>query len=190
MWKNKHEVELESRPPLCIPRQRSAICGSGFYLTRWGYVGSARGFGCEAQFLWLRTKPGKTRKLLVWLLSSLCVSINPVPEKTRGSNMGFLLRLLHLLSSHRCGITGTSEAFSEVSWSITLMRSGHVWSWMWFWAKKHEWRGMKTDRVKYIRVKVWCRGQLWPDQSCQRNYPGVPFSLAAALRNEQPSACL
>lgn len=61
MWKNKHEVELESRP-LCIPRQRSAICGSGFDLTRWGYVGSARGSGCEAQFLWLRTKPGKNQK--------------------------------------------------------------------------------------------------------------------------------
>lgn len=86
---------------------------------------------------------------------------------------------LLLLSFHCCGITEVSEGFAEVFWSITLMGSGHVWSWMWFWAKRCEWKGMKTDRVKHFRVKGWCRGRLWLDR---HNYPGVLLALAGALR--------
>lgn len=43
--------------------------------------------------------------------------------------------------------------FAEVFRGISLMGSGHVWSWMWFWANRREWKGTQTDRVKCSRVE-------------------------------------
>lgn len=89
--------------------------------------------------------------------------------------------LLLLLCSHRCGI-------AEEFWGINSMGSRHVWSWMWFLgAKRREWRGMKTDRVKHLRVK---RSMQWtaltgPNVTIQMDCS----LLAAALRNERLSAC-
>lgn len=96
---------MQSRP-LCIPRQRSAMCRSGFYLTHWGYGGSAQGLGCEAQFLWLQTKP-RTEILffltdLSWYLASIMSLLNvfSIPFLKPWEQSGLLL-----LCFHHCGIT-------------------------------------------------------------------------------------
>lgn len=135
--------------PLYIPRQRSAICSSGFYLAHWGYTGSARGLGCEAQFLWLQTKPRPFSlqiysRCLASLISLLGVS--PAPEAIRTkqasssllpslwchlSICGFLQRYAEAsfwwdqaMFGHECGFE--KRNVSERQWKLTELNS---WGW-------------------------------------------------------------
>lgn len=154
--KNKHEVWLESRP-LCIPRQRSAICGSGFHLTRWGYVGSAWGLGCEAQFLWLQTKPRtetpfpRRSFLDVWLLSSLC-SVSPrFCPRNHESKMGFFSTAIAVVSRKYLRV---SLRYSEASFWWDQAMFGHecgfgrrdVNEWEWELTELNAW-GRRADAV-------------------------------------------
>lgn len=105
----------------------------------------------------------------IWLRSCLCSMFSRSHSWNHESKAGFFFSASIIVVS--------LKVFAEVFWSITLMGSGHVWAWMWFWAKRCEWKGMKTDRVKHSRVKSWCSGRLRPDQCGQLNYPGVLFWL-------------
>lgn len=131
--------------------------------------------GCETRFLWLWPKPTTEPLFLTAVsgfshLTTQCL-LHLIPETMR-AKMSFFFYASIAVVLLKC-----LRVFSEVCWSITLMGSGLVWSWMWFWAKRHKWKGMKTDRVKHLKVKSWCSGQLWPDRCGQRNHPSAVFAL-------------
>lgn len=142
---------------------RSVICGSGFYLTHWGYVGSAQGLGCEAQVLWLQTKPRTDNSFLTdlwWRLTSLIrlrgVSSIPGLWRAKRASSSLLALLWHhwsiwelqrgILRPHFDGIR-PCLVMNVVLVEETSMRGNGNW------------------QVKHLRVKGWCSGRLWPDRT-------------------------
>lgn len=156
------------------PGRHSVVLG--FLQTHWGYTGSAQGLGCEVQLLRLRTKPATDKFFLTelpWCLVSL-TRCHPQGLKRglKKKKKAFLLLLLFCFffffvsAPIAVARLRSSEGSTEEFWGINLMGSDHVWSWMWFLgAKRREWRGMKTDRVKQLRAKGWCSRRLWPDRT-------------------------
>lgn len=148
MWKkNKTNMRFNWNPD--PSSYRSVICGSGFYLTRWGYVGSAQGLGCEAQVLWLQTKPRTDNSFLtdLWWRPTSLIHLRGVSS---------IPTLLLLLCSHRrwhCwSIRGPHFDGTRpcLVMSVVLVEETSM-------------RGNENWQVKHLRVKGWCSGRLWPD---------------------------
>lgn len=118
---------------------RSAICGSGFYLTHWGYVSSAQGLGCEVQVLWLQTKPRTDSSLLTdlwWRLACLIrlrgVSSIQRPSRAKRGFFSFsapiavaslrnpeaLIWWDQAMFGHECGFWGRTDV-DEGEWKLT-----------------------------------------------------------------------